>query len=292
MLKGRLGLETARIPQVDRHGLLWLGRGKLYVVDGNLRFTSNGDQLGPGDYELPFQMITTILLEPGGTVTHDALRLLARHGTGFIAVGEDGARMYASMPFGPHDSRMTRLQVIRWSDPEKRLAVARRMYEMRMGEVFPDAEITVLRGIEGARMKETYRALAQQYDIKWHGRRYDRHAPDRSDAPNQAINHAVTAVEACAMMAVAVTGTLPQLGFIHEDAAHAFCLDLADLYRDSITLPCAFAAVRIMKQNENVNLERVTRRLVGQQVREKKLVADMIDRIKELIDADDSGGDT
>ena len=34
MLKGRLGLETARIPQADRHGLLWLARGNLTVEDG------------------------------------------------------------------------------------------------------------------------------------------------------------------------------------------------------------------------------------------------------------------
>ena len=26
MLRGRLGLETARIPHSDRHGLLWLSR--------------------------------------------------------------------------------------------------------------------------------------------------------------------------------------------------------------------------------------------------------------------------
>lgn len=38
MLKGRLGLETARIPHADRHGLLWLERGTLSVEDGCLRF--------------------------------------------------------------------------------------------------------------------------------------------------------------------------------------------------------------------------------------------------------------
>ena len=38
MLRGRLGLETARIPHADRHGLLWLSRGALTVKDGTLRF--------------------------------------------------------------------------------------------------------------------------------------------------------------------------------------------------------------------------------------------------------------
>ena len=43
MLKGRLGLETAKVPQLDRHGLLWLSRGKLMVEDGTLHFLSAGD---------------------------------------------------------------------------------------------------------------------------------------------------------------------------------------------------------------------------------------------------------
>ena len=33
MLRGRLGMETARIPHADRHGLLWLSRGALTVRD-------------------------------------------------------------------------------------------------------------------------------------------------------------------------------------------------------------------------------------------------------------------
>src|SRR5262245_66386766 len=102
MLKGRLGLEGARIPQADRHGLLTLGRGQLYVQDGTLRFRTAGfDDLQAGDYALPFQTVSCVVLEPGTTVSHDALRLLARHGTGLAATGEGGIRFYASMPFGP-----------------------------------------------------------------------------------------------------------------------------------------------------------------------------------------------
>lgn len=36
MLKGRLGLEGARVPHKDRHGMLWLSRGKLAVRSGTL----------------------------------------------------------------------------------------------------------------------------------------------------------------------------------------------------------------------------------------------------------------
>jgi len=291
MLKGRLGLETARIPQADRHGLLWLGRGKLLVEDGTLHFITAGDRnLSSGDYAIPFQMISCMLMGPGSLISHDALRLLARHGTGVVMTGEDGVRMYASMPFGPDDSAIARRQARVWGDTEARLGIARRMYAWRLGEVVPYSDIEVLRGIEGARMKETYRNLARQYDIEWAGRRYDRQNPEADDIANQAINHAATAVEAAAMVAVAVVGALPQLGFIHEDSGISLCLDIADLYRDSVTLPVAFGAARELVREPTGSLERLVRRLAGQTFRKTQLVPKMIDKIKELF-ADDRSGD-
>ena len=293
MLKGRLGLETARIPHVDRHGLLWLSRGKLYVEDGTLRFvTTGGSELPAGDYAIPFQMLSCILLGPGTTVSHDSLRLLARHDTGLLAVGDDGVRFYASMPFGPDASALARRQVRLWSDKAgTRVDVARKMYAWRLGEILPHSDISVLRGIEGARMKESYRRLADSYSIDWRGRRYDRSNPDAADMPNQAINHASTAVEAAAMVAVAVVGAVPQLGFVHEDSSNAFCLDIADLYRDTFTLPIAFGAVRELAKSSGQPLERTVRRLAGKTFRDQKLIPSMIDRIKDLFDADDGGSD-
>jgi len=292
VLKGRLGLETARIPHGDRHGLLWLSRGRLWVEDGTLRFaTTGGGDLPAGDYAIPFQLLSCVLLAPGTTVSHDALRLLARHGTALVAVGDDGVRFYASMPFGPDESALARKQIAAWSDKEgRRLDIARKMYAWRLGEILPHADIAVLRGIEGARMKESYRQLATQHGVQWAGRRYDRERPDFADAPNQAINHAATAVEAAAMVAVSATGTIPQLGFVHEDSGNSFCLDIADVYRDSFTLPIAFSAVREFERRPDQPLERIVRRLAGRAFQQQKLIPSMIDRIKDLFDADDSGG--
>lgn len=284
-LRGRLGLETARVPQADRHGLLWLARGNLYVDSGTLRFRCAGFiDLDPGDYAIPYQLLSCIVLQPGTTVSHDALRLCASHGTGLVAVGEGGTRFFASAPFGPNESARARQHARLWADEARRVAVARRLYAWRLGEVFPTADIAVLRGMEGARMKETYKRLASQFGVSWRGRRYDRAQPEATDLANQAINHAVTAVEATAMVAVAVTGVIPQLGFIHEDAGHAFTLDLTDLFRDAITLPVAFSAAQQVAKRPEDNVERVARRLAAQTLRKKKVVLSMIDRIKELFD--------
>jgi CRISPR-associated protein Cas1 len=292
VLRGRLGLETARIPHADRHGLIWLGRGKLTVEDGTLHFVTAGtSDLQAGDYDIAFQTVSTILLGPGSTVSHDALRLLARHGTGLLAVGEDGVRFYASMPFGPDDSRLARKQATAWADPRQRIEVARRMYARRLGEVLPGADLDVLRGIEGARMKETYRKIAREFGIEWRGRKYDRQNPEATDNTNQAINHAATAVEGAAQIAVAATGTLPQLGFIHEDSGASFCLDIADLFRDVITLPVAFASVKSFEKEGGGGdpLERVVRRLAGEVLRKREVIPAMISQIKDLIDVDDGG---
>jgi CRISPR-associated protein Cas1 len=286
MLKGRLGLETARIPHGDRHGLLWLGRGNLVVDSGTLRFITAGDgDLPAGDYAIPFQTVSCMALQPGATISHDALRLCARHGTGVVATGVEGVRLYASMPFGPDESARARAQVNHWSDPNLRTLIARRMYAWRLGEIVPNADIAVLRGIEGARMKVIYRRLGEAVGMTWRGRRYDRGAPDSADLANQAINHASTAVYALAMVAVAVTGTIPQLGFIHEDSGRAFALDVADLFRDSVTLPAAFEAAKSRAPNDT--LERAVRRHAGVVFKRERVVEKMIDRIKELFDHDD-----
>lgn len=292
MLKGRLGLETARVPHRDRHGLVWLSRGELAVRVGTLHFVTKGDgELVAGDYDLPYQMISCILLGPGASVTHDALRLLARHGTGLVAVGADGVRSYASMPFGPDRSEVSRAQVRHWADVHgARLAVARRMYELRLGESVPEAEITVLRGIEGHRVKEAYRSLASRYGITWKGRRYDRADPNATDKVNMAINHASVAVLAAAQTAVAVAGAIPQLGFIHEDSGISFCLDIADLYREEITLQGAFSALKAWEKTGG-DLERTVRQTTGRLIRRERLISAMIDAIRGVLGLDDGGSD-
>lgn len=284
MLKGRLGLETARIPHSDRHGCLWLQHGFLYVDSGTLRFkTSGAGDWEPGDYALPFQTISTILLGPGSTVSHDALRLLARHGTGLIAVGDDGVRYYAAMPFGADASALARRQVAAWADAHgSRLDVARRMYAWRLGEILPSSEIAVLRGIEGARVKRLYQSLARQHGIDWHRREYDRSDPESADVVNRALNHTTTALKSAAMIAVAVTATVPQLGFIHEDSSLSFCLDIADLFREEIAVASAFRAVKELRQRPAESLERLARRQAGRALRDGKVIPTMIDRIKAL----------
>jgi len=284
MLQGRLGLETAGISHSDRHGLLWLSRGNLYVEDGTLRFIASANsELKPGNYAIPFQRVSMILIGPGTTITHDVFRLLARHGTSLVAVGDDGVRLYTAPPIGPNDSALARRHVLLWTNPDTRMEIVRKMYAIRFGQQPPSGTIEELRGLEGVRMREMYNLLARKYGIQWHGRHYDRAHPDSNDDPNQAINHAATAVEAAATVAVVATGAIPSLGFIHEDPANSFSLDIADLFRDEITLPIAFEGLRLCRDNGIIDLERQVRKLAGIRFKQKKIIPRMIDIIKKLL---------
>jgi len=228
---------------------------------------------------------------PGTTISHDALRILARHGTSLAAIGEGGVKFYTAPPLGQGHSKVARAHARLWANGKSRLAVARRMYAWRFGQVPPHREIEVLRGIEGARLRETYRTEAARHGVPWQGRRYDRSDPASADLPNQAINHAATFVEAAAEVAVAAVGALPPLGFVHEDSSNAFTLDIADLYRAELTLPLAFSVARRVMDESGLNLERTMRQEAALRLRRGKVIPAMIDRIKEILGVDDGGGD-
>jgi len=292
MLPGRLGLEGARIPHADRHGLLWLGNARIWVEDGSIVFSTSGcGDLEPGTYRVPFQGISTLVLEPGTSLTHDVLRLAGRHGVLVAAVGEGGVRHYTAPPLSPDRAEIARRQARVWADPATRAQIARRMYAWRFREVLPSHDLEVLRGMEGRRAREVYKLTAQRFGVAWKGRKYDRTAPEAGDLPNQALNHAATAIYAAAGVATAAVGAVPQLGFIHEHSGVSFCLDIADLYRDEVTLPIAFQAARDCTRDGTLSVERQTRRLCVQEFRRRALIADMIDRIKDLFDVSDSHRD-
>lgn len=280
MLKGRLGIDEARIPQKSRNGLLYVEMARLSIDNGSLvlDYEEKGERL-----EVPYQTLNAVLLGPGTSITHDAIRHLSAHGTAIIAVGTDGTRLYTAPPIFDRDSDLARSQATYWSTEQGRMTVALRMYEKRFGERPKVSTVEALRGMEAARIKRSYELLAQRYGVEWKGRRFDRANPDKTDLPNLAINHAVTAVEAAVAIAVQATGTIPQLGFIHEDSVKSWILDLCDLYRTTITVPVAFRCAREHPMKAELTLDRLVRRTCSGYFKGQAFVDTVIDDIKELL---------
>jgi CRISP-associated protein Cas1 len=276
LLPGRLGLDGAELRQEDRHPFLALRMGRLEVLEGCLRFVKE-----TGTQVIPYQRLSCIILEPGTSVTHDALRLLARHGVGLVATGLDGVKCYTAPPLLSDSSDLARRQARAWADPEVRLSIARRQFEMRFGETPPTRDLDALRGLEGARIREAYRHFSQVNGIRWDVPRSVERG--RGDT-NAALNYAADAIYAAAAIAVYVTATIPQLGFLHEDSGRAFVLDIADLHRTSLTVPAAFKALKSwLDRGGQASLERAVRIELMEQLRRRSVVALMIEQIVALL---------
>jgi CRISPR-associated protein Cas1 len=170
-----------------------------------------------------------------------------------------------------------------WAEPSTRVGVARAMFAIRFGEEVKARTLDMLRGMEGARLKRMYEVTAQRYGVPWHGRRYDRSNPNAADIANQAINHAASAVEAAAAIAVASTATIPQLGFVHEDSGQSFVLDIADLMRHDVMLLIAFGAAKQALRNPAESIDRLVRTRAAETFNKEQVVAKLIDHIKALI---------
>lgn len=280
MLKGRLGIEEVRVPQKSRNGLLYLEAARLSIENGSLvlAFEQKGEVL-----EVPYQTLNAVLLGPGTSITHDALRHLSAHGTVIVAVGTDGSRIYTAPPIFDRDSTLARQQATYWGTEQGRLSVALRMYEKRFGEQPRVSTVEALRGMEAARIKASYGIIAQKFGIEWKGRRFDRSNPDRTDVPNMAINHAVTAIEAAVTVAIHATGTIPQLGFIHEDASKSWVLDVCDLYRTSVTVPLAFRSAKEFVKQHELTLDRIVRLYCSSHFKATGFIDSVIDDIKEVL---------
>ena len=233
--------------------------------------------------ELPYQRLNALLLGPGTTITHDAVRHLSGHGTCIAFTGTDGTRIYTAPPIFQHDATLARKQATYWASPTTRIMVAKRMYQKRFGETPRTNDPDSLRGMEAARIKRAYEVIAQQVGIVWKGRRFDRQDHDATDLPNQAINHAVTALEAAVTIGVHATATLPPLGFLHEDSGKSWVLDICDLYRTTVTVPLAFRSAKAHQKEPEQSLDRLCRRAISQHLRSTGFVDVVIDDIKEVL---------
>jgi len=132
-------------------------------------------------------------------------------------------------------------------------------------------------------MRAAYGVIAKRFGVEWKKRDFDRDRPTDADEPNQAVNHAASAVYACATVATYAVAAIPQLGFLHEDSGHAFVLDVADMFRSTHTLPIAFGGLADFRNSKaNDNLERTVRNRAAKEFNKSSLVTLMIDAIKGL----------
>lgn len=266
------------IPMKDRVSMIFLEHGQVDVKDGAFVLI---DKAGIRIH-IPVGSIACIMLEPGTRVSHAAVRLAAQVGTLLVWVGEAGVRLYASgQPGGARSDRLL-YQAKLALDDSLRLKVVRKMYALRFGEEPPQRRsVEQLRGIEGARVRSTYKILAKQYGVKWNGRRYDPKDWEAGDVVNQCISAATSCLYGITEAAVLAAGYAPAVGFIHTGKPLSFVYDIADIYKFDSIVPLAF---RIASQNPTAPDKQV--RLACRDIfREQKILKKIIPLIEEVLAA-------
>lgn len=196
-----------------------------------------------GKVPVPCAALVTLMLGPGTSITHAAIRSLAESGCSVMWVGEGGVRFYAQgMGETRRASNLLR-QVRLWSSPESRLEVAVQMYRARFKQPVPESlTLRQLRGMEGVRVRDSYARASREAGVQWAGRSYRRDRWDASDVVNRALSCANSCLYGVCHSAIVSAGYSPGLGFIHTGKMLSFVYDIADLYKADIAIPAAFDA--------------------------------------------------
>lgn len=268
----RLFVKVTRdsLPQVkDKYPFLYLERGRLEIDDSSIKWIDADRNV----VALPVATLNTLLLGPGTSITHEAIKTAAAANCSICWVGEDSLLFYAAGFVPTADTRNLRRQVELAANREKSLAVARRMFAYR----FPDADLKgkslkEMMGMEGHRVRALYQSKAQEYKVGWKGRSFSPGKFELSDVVNQVLTATNAALYGILCSALHSMGYSPHIGFIHSGSPLPFVYDLADLYKEPLCIDLAFALTRDMAG-------RYDKHKVSAAFRERVIELDLLARI-------------
>jgi CRISPR-associated protein Cas1 len=237
----RLFIKITRenLPQIkDRYPFIYLERGRLEIDDSSVKWIDCDGQV----MRLPIATITCLLLGPGTSITHEAVKVLAASNCTVCWVGEDSLLFYALGESPTADTRNMRHQVQLACNKEKALIVAKRMFSQR----FPEADLEgkklkEMMGMEGARVRRLYKELAEKYKVNWDGRSYVPGKFELSDLTNKILTACNAALYGLLSSCIYSLGYTPHIGFIHTGSPLPFVYDLADLYKEYLCIDLAFS---------------------------------------------------
>jgi len=242
----RLFVKVTResLPQVkDKYPFLYLERGRMEIDDSSIKWIDSENNVVP----LPVATLNALLLGPGTTVTHDAIKTAVAANCAVCWVGEDSLLFYAAGFLPTADTRNLKKQVELSANSEKSLEVARRMFARRFLDAgLAGKSLQEMMGMEGHRVRSLYQQKAEEYQVGWKGRQFTPGKFEFSDVTNQVLTAANAALYGILCSAVHSMGYSPHIGFIHSGSPLPFVYDLADLYKEHLCIDLAFSLTRDM----------------------------------------------
>lgn len=102
-------------------------------------------------------------------------------------------------------------------------------------------------GMEGVRVRNLYRQKAEQYGLRWEGRRFIPGQFSASDTVNRILTACNAALYGILNSIVHSAGFSPYIGFIHSGSPLPFIYDMADLYKADLCIDLAFRLTSDLK---------------------------------------------
>lgn len=259
-------------PAKDRWTPIYLEHGRIEIDDAAIKWI---DAKGKA-CTIPVATVSALILGPGTTITHAAVKAAAQCNCPLLWLGEDGLRFYAYGITPNHDNSMARIHAEAWAASRKRNEVARRMFRHRFPEV-PTGGVSIeqLRGMEGRRVKKIYEDLGKHYGVTWKGRNYSPSNWNMADNINRALSAATASHYALIAAVCCSMGFIPQLGFVHKAGTLPFIYDAADLYKHETSWPAAFEAISLDPKDDGTLVRKILKRKVEETRMLKKAPLDL-----------------
>ncbi|HHY09205.1 MAG TPA: type I-E CRISPR-associated endonuclease Cas1 [Firmicutes bacterium] len=278
--------ELLELPRVDdRITFVYVEHAKINRQDSAITVTDSR-----GVARVPAAMVSVLMLGPGTEITHRAMELIGDTGTSVIWVGERGVRLYAHGRALTRSSRLLERQAKLVSNRLSRLAVARKMYQLR----FPNEDVSnltmqQLRGREGARIRRVYREYSKRFGVKWARREYDPSDFESGSLINQALSAANVALYGLVYSVITAIGLAPGLGFIHTSHELSFVYDIADLYKAATSILVAFEVASQTGPEEDIG--RKVRLKMRDAFVDGRIIKAIVKDTQYLLDVDDEPAD-
>lgn len=239
-----LKVSRELIPQVkDKYPFVYLEHGRLEIDDSSVKWIEATGHV----ISIPCATVNTILLGPGTSVTHAAIKSMSESNCTVCWIGSDSLLYYATGETPTANTYNLKKQISLYSNSQKKLETARTLFSFR----FPDLELkekslSEMMGMEGYRVKALYKNVAEKYEIPWDGRNYIPGKINLSDTTNKILTCCNVALYGILLSVVHALGFSPRIGFIHSGCPLPFVYDIADLYKPEVSIDLAFKLTKEM----------------------------------------------
>lgn len=245
--------------------LLLHGFGTSLRVNGRtleIDWRSEGRKESYRPQQLPFDSVVVDSLT--GSVSFEALRFLALHDVPVTLLRWNGSVLSTTLPRGPSNGELKIAQIGAYSDPDRRIGIAREFIRTKVsktvelaeelsrtlpyspGPILKESEgsmgstLNELRVYEARVAQAHWREYAKAIETLWPKSGFvSRRSAQRSwsnaaaDPSNALLNYGYSLLEAACRQAIVSVGLLPEIGFVHEVAPSKLPLayDLQEPFR-------------------------------------------------------------